>query len=326
MSISNLDFKKDFVGIIKDYFRALENFSPNLGYYGQVKNKSDPKELCLKYLNLTNRLVELRPREVHKSNIFYCPSKFRKVLENIEKKIENGEDISQYLSRGIRWVDDKDLKRNRHRDALLDAWGIHHIHLGIHIESNGFVKRSGPILFVKFDNDNTYFLLIKRHGGKGKRRYDPWNNQILINILHENWSESISDYEAKVEIVKSTDDEIKQWKKGNINVPATSKNGTTYFSPGGGVASSGDNIQNVRICYHIFDYIEGVEKFLKENINELIKLLNQYGKDIKSPMDFQLISLEFIGLKLRLDVIEKNSQIYIVFEEDQQPQLSFEKE
>ncbi len=83
--------------------------------------------------------------------------------------------------------------------------------------------------------------MIKRHGGKGKRRYDPWNSQILINILHENWSESISDYEAKVEIVKSTDDEIEQWKKGNINVPATSKNGTTYFSPGGGVASSGDN-------------------------------------------------------------------------------------
>ena len=38
------------------------------------------------------------------------------------------------------------------------------------------------------------------------------------------------------------------------------------------------------------------------------------------------ISFEFIGLKLRLDILEKNSQVYIVFEEDQQPQLSFEKE
>ena len=218
------------------------------------------------------------------------------------------------------------MKRNRHRDALLDSWGIHHIHLGAHIESNGFVKRSIPILFVKFDNDNAYFLLIKRHGRKGKRRYDPWDEQFLIDIIHESWSESISDYEAKVEVVKATDEEIKQWKKGNINILPTSKDGTTFFSPGGGVASSGDNIQNVRICYHIFDYIDVVEKYLKDNISKLIELLRQYGKVIKSTMDFQLISFKFIGLKLRIEVFEENSKVYIVFEEGKQTQLSFEIE
>lgn len=325
MSISKLNLKNDLSTIIKQYFKALESLSPCLQYYSQVKDKSDYNNLCLLFYNLTNRLVEPQPREVHKSKIFYCPSKFRNTLEDIEKKIKNGGDITPYLSRGIRWVDDEDLKRSGHRDALLDSWGIHHIHLGAHIESNGFIKRSGPILFVKFDIGNTYFLLIKKHGRKGKRRYDPWNDQFLIDIIHKSWSELLSDYEAKVEVVKATDEEIKQWKKGNINILPTSKDGTTFFSPGGGVVLSGDNIQNVRICYHIFAYIDVVEKCLKDNVSELIKLLRQNGKNVKSPMDFQLISFKFIGLKLRLEVFEKNSQVYILFEEGKLPQISFEK-
>jgi len=324
MSISKINLKNDLGTIIKHYFKVLESLSPSLDYYSQIKNKNDINNLCLLYYNLINRLVEPRPRAVYKSNIFYCPSKFINVLENIKEKIENGEDITPYLSRGVQWVDDKNLNRNSHRDALLVVWGIHHIHLRAQIESNGFVKRSGPILFVKFENDNAYFILIKRHNGKGRRRYDPWNNQFLINIIHENWVKSIANHESKMEIIRATDDEIKQWKKGNINVPATSKDGTTYLNLGGGVALSGDNIQNVRVCYHIFDYIDVVEKCLKDNISELIELLHQYGKDIKLPLDFQLISFEIIELKLRLEVLEKNSQVHIIFEEGKQSQLSFE--
>ncbi len=331
MSISKLNFKNDLGIIIKQYFKALENLSPSLNYYDQIKNKSDPKELCLEYLNLTNRLVEPKPREILISHYFYCPKRFRAILGKIEEKIKTGEDITPYLSKEVGWVDDKVGRKNRHRDRLLDAWGIHHIHLGDQVESNGFVKRSGPILFVRFKENSAYFIIIKRHGRrtkksgkKSKRSHYPWNRQILIEIIHNNWSDSIQDYEANVEFERPSDDEIKQWRSVDINVPATSKNGTAYFGPGGGVASSGNNIQNVRICYHIFDYIDVVEKYLKDNISELIEFLRQHGKDVKPPIDFQLISFEFIELKLRLEVLEKNSQVYIVFEEGKQPQLSFE--
>jgi len=156
--------------------------------------------------------------------------------------------------------------------------------------------------------------------------HDPWNSQILIEILHKNWSKSIGDYEAKVEVVKATDDEIKQWKKGNINVPATSKDGTTYFPPGGGVASSGDNIQNVRICHHIFRYLDMVEKFLRENVKELILLMKQHGKDVEASLEFELVFFEFIGLRLNFEILEKNSQVLIDFREGRRPRLLFEKE
>lgn len=325
MSISNLDLKNDSAFIIKQYFKALEILSPNLHFNSQIKDESDPNKLCLLYYNLANRLVEPKPRKVHKSKNFYCPSRFRNALEIIEGKIENGEEINPYLSKGIRWVVDTDPKRARHRDALLDSWGIKHIHLGTRIERNGFVERSGPILFVKFDDENAYFLLIKRHRSKGKRRHDPWDDQFLINILHENWSDSISAFEAKAEILKATDDEIKQWKKGNINVVATSKNGTVYFPPGGGVASSGDNVQNVRICQHIFRYLDIVEKFLRENVKEFIELMNRNGKEVEKSLEFELISFEFIGLKLKIKILEKNTQVLIDFEEGKQPRLRFKK-
>ena len=330
MSIQKLNLKNDLGIVIKQYFKALEGLSPDLDFYSQVKDESDPNKLCLLYYNLTNRLVKPRSREVHLCSVFYCPSSFKNALEIIIEKIKNGENINPYLSKGIRWVVGKKKNRYRHRDALLDAWGIKHIHLGAHIESNGFAERSGPILFAKFDDENAYFLLIKRlgrrtkkSGKKSKRLSYPWNRQILIDILHKNWSDSIQNFKANVEFESLSDNEIKQWRRGDINVLTRSKDGTGYFGPGVGVAISGDNIQNVRICQHIFRYLDIVEKFLKENIEKLIETVKQNGKEVEEPLEFELVSFEFIGLRLKIEILEKNTQVLIDFEEGKQPRLQF---
>ncbi len=329
MSIQRLDLKKDLGEVFKQYLKALEGLSPDLDYYSQVKDESYPNKLCLLYYNLTNRLVKPRPRKVHLSSVFYCPKRFKTALDIIIEKIENGEDINPHLSKGILWVLGTKKRKNRHRDALLDSWGIKHIHLGINIESHGFIKRTGPILFVKFDDENAYFLLIRRHGrrikknGKpSKRLHYPWNRQILIDILHNNWSDSIQNFKTKLEFEALSDDEIRQWWRGNINVLTKSKDGTGYFGPG--VAASGDNIQNVRICQHIFRYLDNVEEFFQENINKLIEMLKQNGKKVDNPLELKLVSFEFIGLSLRIEIIEKNTQFLMDFEEGRQPVLHFE--
>ncbi|MHA1327836.1 MAG: hypothetical protein ACTSRH_11005 [Promethearchaeota archaeon] len=170
MNIYKINLKNDFIAIVKQYFKFLENLNPSFQYNVQIKDKNDFNELCLLYYNLLNRFVESKPRKVHKSKILYCPFRFKIILNEIENKIESGEDITPYLSRGIKFIYDMNIKRNIHRDVLLDLWGIHHIHLGSQIKTNGFIKRSGPILFIKFDNKNAYFLLIKRHGRVGKEK------------------------------------------------------------------------------------------------------------------------------------------------------------
>ena len=59
--------------------------------------------------------------------------------------------------------------------------------------------------------------------------------------------------------------------------------------------------------------------------SHLRALCNKNGIDIKQSLDFQLNSFEFIGKNLKLEVFEKNSQVYILFEEGKQPKLFFEK-
>ncbi|MBD3215725.1 MAG: hypothetical protein GF311_24145, partial [Candidatus Lokiarchaeota archaeon] len=190
MSIQRLDLSEDLGVVIKQYLKALEKLSPDLDYYSQFKDESDPKKLCLIYYNLVNRLVELRPREVYMSTLFYCPKRFKKSLNNLIEKIENGEDINPYLSRGIQWVIGISRRKNRQRDALLDRWGIKHIHLGTVLRTDGFIERTGPILFVKFDENNAYFLLIKRHGrrkmknGKYSKRQA---GQMHVESLSARW-------------------------------------------------------------------------------------------------------------------------------------------
>jgi len=316
MSIPHIDFKKDFVELTKDYFQSLERRLPNLSYLKQIKNESNPLNVCLAYFNLINRLVEPRPRKVLKSQYFYCPSRFRNVLKTIEGKIKKGEIITPFLSRGISYL--------YSRDTLLDAWGIHHIHLGRQVMANGFIERTGPILFVRFENDTAYFILIKRHGKKRSRYYHPWNKQILIDIIHKDWPDSIQQFQSKIELEnRLTDDEIRDWSTGRINVLATTRNGTPYISPGGGFTLSGDNIQNVRICHHIAKYLENIEVFIKENINELIELVKKNGKEMEPPLKFKLIFWEFVRNSEICEILEKNSEVSIKFEEGKQPLINF---
>ncbi|MBD3350055.1 MAG: hypothetical protein GF364_01035 [Candidatus Lokiarchaeota archaeon] len=322
MSIQKLDLKTDLARIIKRYFQDLEGLSPTLNYYDQVKNINSPNELCLKYLNLTTRLVDPKPREVLKSDLFYCPKRFRTVLENLENKIKNGEDLTPYLSSRVGWVDDEGGRKDRHRDRLLIAWGIHHIHLGEKKGSNGFIERTGPLLFVRFTEEKAYFLIIRRHGRrtkkngqKSKRYHYPWNRQFFIDILHNNWSDSIRDNEVGLEYEAPSDEEIKQWMRGYINVPPKTKNGTAYFGPGSGFTLSGDSIDNVRTCHHIFRCLESTEGYLRDNATEFVKLSDQMGAQVGGSLEFRMDLFELIGSRVRFEILEKNSQVWVDYEE-----------
>ena len=68
-----------------------------------------------------------------------------------------------------------------------------------------------------------------------------------------------------------------------------------------------------------------VEKFLRENVKEFIELMNQNGKEVETHLEFELVSFELVGLKLKIEILEKNTQVLIYFEEGNQPQLRFKK-
>ena len=103
-------------------------------------------------------------------------------LKLLVQKFENGEDVSPHLSKGA--------TSPAEFDGLLYDWGIYHFHLGETIDNQtGRIKRTGPVLFAKIDDENVYCINIYCHG---KNVQQPWTKQDLLKIIHNNWPQTIA--------------------------------------------------------------------------------------------------------------------------------------
>jgi hypothetical protein len=65
---------------------------------------------------------------------------------------------------------------------LLNDWGIHHLHLSEVDRGDGFVVRTGDLLFAVFRRNDAYLLDILGHGG--------WTDESLVEIAVSNWPHS----------------------------------------------------------------------------------------------------------------------------------------
>ena len=95
-------------------------------------------------------------REIQESQ-FYKEKK--EYIDRLCKKAESGEDLSPHSSTLISNVEGKD-------DMLAD-WGIYHLHPGHGSKvprSEGFVSRSGELIFVYPHGDDLYLLDVLDHG------------------------------------------------------------------------------------------------------------------------------------------------------------------
>ena len=101
------------------------------------------------------------------------------------------------------------------RDGLLWHYGMHHFHLGSGMNANGFVKRSGHLLFAIVAPEDAYFVDVRPHPPKGGIE---WASQELLHIVHSNWPELI---EAKVLHgilpTQLTDGEMHELRRKNVN-------------------------------------------------------------------------------------------------------------
>lgn len=59
-------------------------------------------------------------------------------------------------------------------------------------------------------------------------------------------------------------------------------------------------------------------------MKKFIETLEKNGKKAENFLEFELISFEFIGLKLKVQVLERNNKVLIDFEEGKQLLLFFE--
>lgn len=333
-----IDLEKSFIRVTKRYINELEKTLPSLNYINII-NETDFHNVCLTYFDIFKRLVLAIPRKVVKSEQFYCPARCREGLKKLEEMIDIGQDITPYLSKGVKHIRTIRTKKGkpevRNLDSMLNALNIHHLHLGEKIESDGFINRTGPILLCLLTDKVAYFILTVRHGerktGAHKRKpgqkeyYKPWSKQFIIEIINRNWPELLE--ERKINFSSSgtiSDEEYSAWTRGNINVGITTSDSTTFATM---KTLSGDNLHNVLWCQWLARIIDNLEKNIHENIDTFSENLTKYyiSKRIKkkwqSNLEFELVEWRIINGYFLIVIEEKKTKVILTYQGDFNPQV-----
>lgn len=261
-----------FTNLSELYRKAL------IGAGYQMPCGIDPGQTILTYFNVQWRRISPQRRRVWYSTDFRCPGEHLKGLHLLSNEIKKGRDINAYQS--------KFLRKGQYRDKLLNAWGIHHFHLGVGLRADGLIERTGPLLYARVDPSDVYFLTVTEHG--------KWTMQELVRIIHRDWPEVISRYRMRG-VARSTnkrhiltDEQIANARRYNVNTFVQMLDGTVYMEPGGGYASDASNLTVVMRRDMISRQCNQFANLLRDNILLLVDICAKKGVDFLPPYKFQL--------------------------------------
>lgn len=265
MNISITDsFKKDFADICR---KELEDV-------GFVTSSISDKDIAIRYFTIFLRLIVSKPRKIVKSKDFSCPCDLQKGLSILEEKIVNGYSLLPHQSKSIIKLSTEDL--------LLYTWSIHHFHLGESVESDGFIKRTGPVLFAYVTDDTFYMIGIKNHG--------TWSDKNLIQTIYDNWPNLLQKWKIDGQPVENLDSvEIGKLRKCHVNTLVQLKDGSSFIGPGRGITTAGSPLEATMIYNNIlrdlYLFVDGIKNnptsFLKEKYSEEeIEKMNESRMDL----------------------------------------------
>lgn len=100
--------------LCEDYSEMVQSWMKEHG----VQSDKSGEDLWYDFFNLQKKSVRPQKRAVHYSKVFACPPEVELGLKLLVQKFDNGEDVSQHLS--------KDAASPSEFDGLLYDWGIYH--------------------------------------------------------------------------------------------------------------------------------------------------------------------------------------------------------
>lgn len=268
------DVRLDLFG---DWRRIMERVLTNWGH--TVPPTASLQDVCIQFFNLDHRLVSSVPRSVEISQEFICPPDLQHGLNIVRKKIEDGEDLTPHLSKGI-------LRDGL--DGLLNDWGINHLHLGTELMDDGrFMKRTGPVLFVRFTRDTAYFIGVAEHGN--------WTNQELMRILHRNWPESIERYRMDIgglgQNVTDADFQAlrgnpRRGQGGHVQSFVEVEPGAVYFPLGMGYATDGTSLAVTMKVDDCLVNLRRYEEHVKQNLHVFLNEVRSKTESLPTKLSF----------------------------------------
>ncbi|MGY4473778.1 hypothetical protein [Bradyrhizobium sp. USDA 3364] len=162
---------------LKEFHRWIAHEIPCREKEARAELQSIPlPSLLIHYLNWRDRIVPVRLRAVTTWDKFLGD---KRTLDNWPAvsahaaRIAAGQDLTPYLSQdiaqsgyvrsrvgsngkrpGVEWGD---------KDYALNAYGFHHLHLSDKILSSGWARRTKELLYVLFDRNSAFFLMVGDH-------------------------------------------------------------------------------------------------------------------------------------------------------------------
>ena len=263
-------------------------------------NDMDVRGLAARYLEMLNRRIVPTPRRVHFSEEIHdsLGDLRRKAdMEQREKAADawgalflirhlltEGKNVNGFLSEWIGFATGE-----RSRDGLLWDFGMHHFHLNKKVETSGFVKRSGYLLFAIITQEHAYFVDVRSHR-------DPqnlgWDRQELLKTVHSNWPELIdANILQGVKGTVLTDEEKHELRRKNANHVAEIS-GNAIAPIGGGTAADGSSLQCRWWAMKLLREATQHQLYFDSQPQELRSGLEAKGIKIAEKMEFELVLLD----------------------------------
>lgn len=274
----------DLIGDLKSvHLRELSK----LGY--AITATTPAFDVAIQYLNVQNRRISSKPRKVHKAQELTYDSTLAPIIQEITRKVQLGESLWQYQS--------KQILQSNLNDTLFNDWGINHLHVSDILESNGFMKRVSPLLFVFVTEDDFYMIKIMNHGVRTPN--PPWADKNLLEVILKNWEFLLEPYgsDGWDSFDVTSEDEHLAFRKEKVNILIRLSNGKVYGQIGGGISATGSNIQYSREINRGHYLLKQVELYIKNNLGSFqsqipsVSLHPLYKKSISS--SFPLFQLAY---------------------------------
>lgn len=238
-------------------------------------NGLDAHALLVAYHNWMNRLVKPQARAVHKSRAFQqnpLMTQRASDLTQIVADIEAGRDLTKYLGRNIaRAVVRQPGSPRADLDLMLNEWDVHHLHISTQVETNGFVSRTGPLLFAMFKPQAAYLIDIMPHGS--------WTRIHVLTVVADEWPNEGLLNEIRGAIAgtyfQPTDRERAVLRGKHVN--ATFEYGRKVFRPAGGLMTSGTTLAATRAADQLLNHVEVFEQWVAQNPEGLRSAFEQRG-------------------------------------------------
>lgn len=232
-----LDLKKDIRSHI------LATLPHDAGAAPELLAMSIPNLLC-RFLNWKARIPQPARYRLRFSPTFSANPKrsnYSVSLSALLDDMRGAQPLWKYLSRQVAthgYVVESTSK-SRDKDWLLNDWGIHHLHVGMITDLDGFVSRSRSLpdvlLYVAFKRSTAYVIDLGDHSDLVGGR--------VIRSMIDAWPDEELALELGVQgVCRSTNDRARYELRKSGCAGHMVHNGKVYVSRTGGVSTAGTNL------------------------------------------------------------------------------------